>query len=288
DVDRVAALVAATPVLVLCDYNYMSPLHLAVREGHIDLVRDLVARGAANPNYVTYPYRESLLTVALDRGYEAIAAILRGAYESGDRSRPEDEGGEIDYGMDEDQRRFQKLLNTDSLGSIDDMLRKRPELAVNPFAFWSEGTMSMPANRRHRAVLELLLRYGARVPSVCKWAPEYYFKHDDVAAFLLDAGMSPQTMNHHRTTLLHSMACKGDVGKAVLLLERGADVNAVDEEFRSTPLGFAARFGRPEIVELLLGRGADPNASGASWSTPLEWALRKGHAAIEQALRAAG
>src|SRR5262249_37717205 len=218
--------------------NYMSPLHLAVREGHLDLVRDLIARGAANPNYVTYPYRESLTTIARDRGHAEIAGILEAAYESADRSRPEDEGGEIDYGMGDDQRRFQKLLNTGAVEAIEAMLKDRPELAVNPLAFWGEGTMSMPANSRHRPVLDALLRYGARVADVCKWAPEYYFKHDDIAAFLLDAGMSPETMNHHRTRLLHSMAFKGDVAKAVLLLDRGADIDAIDEEFRSTPLGF--------------------------------------------------
>src|SRR6185436_1479033 len=115
-----------------------------------ELVRDLVARGAANPNYVTYPYRESLLTVALDRGYEEIAQIVRDSYEAGDRSRPEDESGDIDYGMDDEQRRFQRLLNSTAVGPIESMLAARPDLAVNPFAFWSEGTMSMPANRRHR------------------------------------------------------------------------------------------------------------------------------------------
>jgi uncharacterized protein len=217
-----------------------------------------------------------------------LADLLERAYAQADRSRPEDEGGEIDYGMDDEQRRFQKLLNTDAVAEIAPMLEQRPELAVNPFTFWGEGPMSMPANRRHRRVLELLLRYGARVPEVCKWAPAYYFKHADIGAFLLDAGMHPDTMNHHRTTLLHSMAYEGEVAKATLLADRGADVNAIDEEFRSTPLGYAARFGRPEIARLLLDRGADPNLASAPWATPLEWARRKGHGPIEELLRAAG
>ena len=48
---------------------------------------------------------------------------------------------------------------------------------------------------------------------------------------------------------------------------------------RSTPLGLAARWGHRTMVALLLDRGADPNASGAPWATPLEWARKKGHAA---------
>jgi hypothetical protein len=39
---------------------------------------------------------------------------------------------------------------------------------------------------------------------------------------------------------------------------------------------------------LLLERGADPNRSGASWSTPLAWARKKGHAEIEADLLRSG
>ncbi len=95
-------------------------------------------------------------------------------------------------------------------------------------------------------MLELLVSYGARVPDVSKWGRAYYFKHADVAAFLLKNGMNPNHMNCHHTTLLHDMAWEGDRRKAALLLDHGADIDAVDEEFRSTPLGIAARSGQRE------------------------------------------
>jgi hypothetical protein len=53
--ERVRELASATPSLVRCEYNYMPPLHLAVREGHLDIVRFLADRGAVNPKYLTYP-----------------------------------------------------------------------------------------------------------------------------------------------------------------------------------------------------------------------------------------
>ena len=44
-------------------------------------------------------------------------------------------------------------------------------------------------------------------------------------------------------TLLHDMAQSGDIAKAGLLLEHGADIDAIDDEYRATPLGMAARWG---------------------------------------------
>ena len=148
--------------------------------------------------------------------------------------------------------------------------------------------LSMVANRSLRAMLELLLARGARVPDVAKWGRFYYFKHADIGAMLLERGMNPNHMTWHQTTLLHDMAGEGNMEKATLLLKHGADINPVDDEFRTTPLRFAARWGRGDLVRLLLDHGADPNVAGAGWAMPLAWAERKGHRAIADDLRAAG
>ncbi len=285
DFERVKELAAASPRLVRSEYNYMPPIHLAVREGHLEIVRFLAERGGVNPKYRTYPYNEPLVTVATDRGYGEIAGILEAHAVDIDPDRPVEEVQHIEYVTDFERRRFQRLVAANALSAAETLLEKRPELATDPFAFWSEGVMSVPANRGDHAMLELLLRYGARVPDMTKWGREYYFKHYDTAAFLMDRGMNPNHMNCHRTTLLHGMAQLGDVRKATLLLDHGADINAVDDEFRSTPLGLAARWGRRGMVRLLLDRGADRNAAGADWAAPREWARRKGHTTIEADLR---
>jgi hypothetical protein len=288
DRDRLAALVMACPSLVHCDYNYMPPLHLAVREGHTDVVRWLLEQRAANPKYETYPYRESIVTIAEDRGFDGIAAMLRDALAAVDPAVEIKDGGDIEYGRDEGRHRFQKLVNADAHAAVEAMLRDRPELAHDEYAFWSEGLISMPANGRRRKMIELLLAHGARVPEMTKWGREYYFKHDDIAAFLLERGMSPHHRNCHDTTLLHGMAQLGAIPRARLLLDHGAEIDAIDREFQSTPLGLAARWGHREMVAFLLERGADPNAAGAPWAMPLTWARRKGHDAIAADLHRAG
>ena len=198
------------------------------------------------------------------------------------------ETGEIDYGQDKQQMQFDRAVHDGKRKDVERLLAARPELARNELSSWAEGVLMMPAKKRDRVVLDLLLAHGAQVPASSKWGRFYYFKHDDIAALLLERGMSAQHRTWHDVTLLHDMAQSGDLAKARLLLDRGAEINAVEDEYRSTPLGLAARWGKAAMVTLLLERGADPNRSGAPWSTPLSWARKKGHDAIERALVAAG
>ena len=72
------------------------------------------------------------------------------------------------------------------------------------------------------------------------------------------------------------------------VIKYGADIDPVDEEYQSTPLGMAARWGHIEMVNYLLAKGADPNKAGASWATPLAWAKKKKHTGIEKILRKSG
>jgi ankyrin repeat protein len=89
-------------------------------------------------------------------------------------------------------------------------------------------------------------------------------------------------------TLLHSVAGSREHLTpeerrtfATLLLEAGANLTVRDNLLKSTPLGWACRWGRPELVELFLHHGADPLEPTADpWATPRAWATRKNHPAI--------
>ena len=288
DLSRVKALVDGTPGLLTCQYDYTSPLHLAVREGHVDLVVFLVERGALDPSYRTHPFLEPLLTVADERGFARIIEILRQALATPELTREWGDAGGIDFGKSEVQMKFEQLVSDKQHAEVDAMLKQHPELARNETAFWGEGILSVPANHGDHRMLEILMDHGARVPDISKWGARYYFKHYDTAAFLLEKGMNPNHMNWREFTLLHDMAHTGDVPKARILIEYGAEINYVDGEYRSTPLGYAARWGHVAMVKLLLESGAEPNKSGAPWSTPLAWARRKNHPEIERILLEAG
>ena len=101
----------------------------------------------------------------------------------------------------------------------------------------------------------------------------------------LRAPESGQTMLHEVIARDHGVG----VALATMLLDAGARTDIRDEFLKSTPLGWACRWGRVALVELLLARGADPIEPGAEpWATPLAWAERRHHAGITSILRQHG
>lgn len=60
-----------------------------------------------------------------------------------------------------------------------------------------------------------------------------------------------------------------------LLLEKGADLEAKDEEGRS-PLSKTVWFGREVVVKLLLEKGASLESKCKAGRTPLGWAVENG------------
>jgi hypothetical protein len=175
-----------------------------------------------------------------------------------------------------------------ALDKTEKILKKHPEFAKDETYFWGEGILVFAAKENNRQMIDLLMSYGAKAPVILKWAQFYYFEKLDGATYMMEKGMNPNTMSWHHVTLLHDMAQKGDIKKAELLLKYGADIDPVDEEYRSTPLGLAARWGHVEIVNYLIAKGADINKAGASWAAPLAWAKKKGHTEIEKILRKPG
>jgi ankyrin repeat protein len=72
---------------------------------------------------------------------------------------------------------------------------------------------------------------------------------------------------------LHVAAEAGQAGAARLLLEYGADISAMDFENEASALGWAAFFGRPEVVDMLLAAGSAPSQRNKHGLTPLGCAL---------------
>jgi len=69
---------------------------------------------------------------------------------------------------------------------------------------------------------------------------------------------------------LHFLAFAGDKDFAMLLIEKGADINRKDKDGK-TPLHIAAERGNRSVALLLLEKGADINAKDNTGKTPLDY-----------------
>src|SRR5205085_2516668 len=68
---------------------------------------------------------------------------------------------------------------------------------------------------------------------------------------------------------------------ATAVLDAGGSLNLRDDLLKSTPLGWACRWGLVELVKLFLERGADPlEADAERWARPRAWAGKMKHEAI--------
>ena len=105
---------------------------------------------------------------------------------------------------------------------------------------------------------------------------------------LFEGGLDPNSADWLGKTWLHFAADQGDIDTARVFLEHGANVNAVEEEYRSTPLAEAAKKRHSEMVEFLIAQGADVNAPREPWARPLAWAINSGHVEVAAILRRHG
>ncbi len=102
----------------------------------------------------------------------------------------------------------------------------------------------------------------------------------DVIRLLLQRGADPNVEGFMGTPL-EEAALNGDTELVKLLLDHDADLNG---SAGSTPLYRATQKGNLKIIELLLAKGADPDATAADGMTPLHEAARKGDLEAVQTL----
>ena len=116
--------------------------------------------------------------------------------------------------------------------------------------------------------------------------------YPEIFRMILDHGVSPNLVGRFGYRLAHRLAACGvawgepvmtetdRINFAEILLDHGADLDVTDDLLQSSPLGWAARWGRYELARCYLEHGADPTLAAADWATPLVWAEKRGYSDI--------
>src|SRR5208282_458018 len=319
DAPRIRELARENPAVVReIDSARGGLLSVAVNHGHLEIVRLLLDLGAdvdervmfteleePTPSwgfplwYAALAGQRDIVELLLDRGADPNANVyasgwpLRNAWSHKDDSVKRlllERGAKpqpymVAEAHDEDEA--MRLLESDT---SEELAR---ELA------WSAADHGCPAivemalknltwppgdSRWHWVIIQPIRGVGTNHPD-----HEGHFRCMDV---LLRHGIDANVSRFGQTTLHFAAARHGNLSGAerarfaAMLIDHGARLDVRDEMLKSTPLGWACRWGRKELVELLIARGARVNEPDAEpWASPLAWAEKMGHGAVLEVLR---
>jgi ankyrin repeat protein len=163
---------------------------------------------------------------------------------------------------------MQALYQGDT-GKVDELLVGDPELDVFEAA----------ALGRVERLREL---FDASPELARGWSPDRatplhfaaFFRQPEATQLLVERGADLEAVSptFGDVTPLHSACASGERESARILLEAGADPN-VRQQGGFTPLHAAAQNGDEELARLLLARGADPDAATDDGRTPRDLGL---------------
>ncbi len=292
EIEKLGTLLASHPDLANANYWYTTPLHLAVREGHLDAVRMLVD-AAADITHRSLYQSETLLTIAADRGHKPVVDYLRQQLDlhHGSMGTKEPIHIAVESG---DAGEVTKLLGVDPA-----LVNRGDHLGRRPLHYAVEGG--------NQSLVSLLIESGAdidvtgfssddrlggdgfRPVTLALWHHPYWRQRNDfsmvqhlialgaeytmtIAAAIGDWRRVIELLNDDASNAnsrepggkrpLSAAAEHGHGGIVASLLAAGADPNL--EEGPNCPGGYAlwaaARFGHRQIALQLLDAGADPNA----------------------------
>jgi ankyrin repeat protein len=280
DVEAVRVLLDKDPGLIRSrDKDGYTMLHRAAQQGHLQLMKLLIDKGAPVDERSHDGSNLTSLHLAANEDQIATVKLLL------------EKGADIDArGKGERYKGWSALAFAswnNYKGLVELLIEKGAPLKgfkrdkINPLWF--------PVYKGHKEITELLLAKGAvvDVPGSKAWGTLHIAVekgYPELVQVLLEHGADVNRVAYGKTPLSVMIYWKRDHKEITrLLLAHGAEVNTINY-YRETPLHQAARYGFPGSAELLLQNGAKPNIISDMGSTPLGLADRNGRKAVVRLL----
>ena len=280
-----------------------SPLHCAVEEGNIEMVKELLKIGC-NPN-VTNEKKASALFIAFINGnMQIINLLLQYGANIGEALiwAIKDENADVFKKILEFGVNSNKVEHNQSYGTHIMLAIERENLQIvqlllqygadpNYIDIIGKSPIHEAVIFNYIEITKELLKHGAEVDreSIIEMTPlmhALYEKMFEIAKICLEHGAN---INHQCSkdgrTALHVASNTGKLETIEFLLKHGANIDAIDDE-NCTPLHLAARKEfpwtendsllreQPEAVKILLKNGANPNLQDMHSKTGLYYAVR--------------
>uniref|UniRef100_A0A5K4ERA4 Putative ankyrin 2,3/unc44 n=2 Tax=Schistosoma mansoni TaxID=6183 RepID=A0A5K4ERA4_SCHMA len=255
-----------------CNANGLNALHLASKEGHAEVVRELIERGA-KPNTATKKGNTALHIASLAGQFEVVKLLLEA-------------GAEVNI---QAQNGFTPLYMAAQENHLE-VVRLLLSNGANPGLTTDDGftPLAVALQQGHDRVVALLLESDSR-GKICLPALHIASKKDDIKAanLLLNSDVNVDHQSASGFTPLHIAAHYGNVNMTELLISRGANIN-FQAKNNITPLHAASKWGNQGVAERLITAGAELDCRTRDGLTPLHCAARSGHDTVVQLLLSAG
>ncbi len=318
DGSRVRELVDADPSVLRQIGRGGGMLSLAVKHGHIEIVRLLLDRGAdvdertmleavEEPTlswgyplwYAALAGQRDITELLLDRGADPNANVYASGWPLSNAWDHKDESVKRLLLARGAKRQPYMVAETHDVEEAKRLLEADTSEELASELTWSAADHGCPA------IVEMALRRLQWPANDRKWHwiliqpirgaggdGSNNEGHFACMAALLGHGIDVNVPRLGQTALHFVAAVQGGLSGgdrarfASMLIDHGARLDLRDDLLKSTPLGWACRWGRKELVELLIARGARVDEPDAEpWATPKRWAEKMKHDAVLAALK---
>ncbi|BFG06786.1 ankyrin-3 [Drosophila madeirensis] len=251
-----------------CNANGLNALHLAAKDGYVDICTELLRRGIKVDN-ATKKGNTALHIASLAGQQNVIKQLIQ----SNANVNVQSLNG------------FTPLYMA-AQENHDNCCRLLLAKGANPSLATEDGftPLAVAMQQGHDKVVAVLLesdvRGKVRLPALHIAA-----KKNDVSAatLLLQHDHNADIVSKSGFTPLHIAAHYGNVEIASLLLDHGADVNYIAKH-NISPLHVACKWGKSTVCSLLLSHGARIDGPTRDGLTPLHCASRSGHVEVIELL----
>lgn len=280
------------------------PLHAAAQRGHADVVRELIALGAA-VEWQDLDGTNTLCHAAQSGNAEVVRELIEGGAED---TKNKDGMGAIHFAAEGGFVEVGKVLRVigADVGCADDHGKTPLLIAVEngrvEFASWlldcgvevdvigrsisgeeQVSPLMSASSRGDRRMVEMLVKRGAKVDEKGLLFVAARDGYVGVVECLLRHGAETGCAETYATTPLYVAAEEGHTDVVRVLLQYNADINAgynAMSGVQVTPLFAAAQQGHAEVVKELMRFGARMENDGAQNLAPLHIAMANGHAEV--------
>ncbi len=287
DMPKVKGLLAKDRRLVNAQYWYQFPIHMAVREGHAEIVKLLLEEGA-DPGQSVYTYNswDKLLQIAKERGHSRVESILKRAM----RKR---------FNYSPDFNALKEAIIARDSRKIGAVLRRHPDLAPCSDAL-GNNALHWSVITRQLSLIERFVELGTPIDAqradgktpvllAAIGANDYWYRatrgrsHPSLRNASVMVGI---LLAKGAKYTISVAAAVGDQERVEQLLRKDVGLARRLDSARVSPLSYAAREGHLHIVRLLLDQGADPNTpeDAAPDGLALYGACRGNHMDVAQLL----